>query len=619
MKLHAEPFHSTGAMGGQGALKLLGSLNFDFWSHVMRETIQNVWDAADPDRCSPVEFLADLRTYSREDWEPVWEGVFGRTVPPSNDRGSEFPGDWGQLKPAGPRKMLVLADRNSNGMGGPDQADSGNLFDTIVPRDFADFVYNLGVPPDTKSGGGTYGYGKSVLYRASLASTIIVHTHCTDELGRPDSRFIAIGLGKPYGDRRTGQPMTGRHWWGDTDTYGEVGPIRGDEADSLAEAIGFPRFEPDERGTSIGITVPNYAEKGHEFLQRIQAASLWHCWPKLLDEAGDPEMRFHFSMNGERIPQLLPRDVDGLGPFCDAYMAMDDPEHVNTHLIRAQRPKRDLGRLHLRRFPEREDPETPLMRPFDGRSRHVAVMRTPNLVVRYYEHPVNPVPSQGWVGVFKALPEMDREFAWVEPPAHDSWSNDAGAGPSGTKTSFPRVALRNIKTLVAEFLSVDLSTGSGTGGSLGELSETLGQLFSPGGGTGIGGSGPAGTPRVASQSTMRPVISVADQELDRESDRLIHRYPFELEHVPGTSGSVLSAKVEVVVVGGATESSSPWGLRGAEVTGFQDPCGDMLPGEQVVVPVDHPGGMWKVVVHGPLRTEIRLRLDAVSATDEEVD
>jgi len=26
-----------------------------------------------------------------------------------------------------------------------------------------------------------------------------------------------------------------------------------------------------------------------------------------------------------------------------------------------------------------------------------------------------------------------------------------------------------------------------------------------------------------------------------------------------------------------------------------------------------------VVVHGPLRTEIRLRLDAVSATDEEVD
>ena len=88
MKLHAEPFHSTGAMGGQGALKLLGSLNFDFWSHVMRETIQNVWDAADPDRCSPVEFLADLRTYSREDWEPVWEGVFGRTVPPSNDRGS---------------------------------------------------------------------------------------------------------------------------------------------------------------------------------------------------------------------------------------------------------------------------------------------------------------------------------------------------------------------------------------------------------------------------------------------------------------------------------------------------------------------------------------------------
>ena len=140
----------------------------------------------------------------------------------------------------------------------------------------------------------------------------------------------------------------------------------------------------------VAIAVPDLVGDNQTFIEGLQAASLWHCWPKLLTTTGDPEMRFQFALDGEPLPDLQPGDIEGLQPFCDAYRGMEDTDHKNTHLIRSQRPRKNLGQLHLRRFPEAEDLPTPTMRPFEGRTQHVAVMRTPNLVVRYYPHLPNP-------------------------------------------------------------------------------------------------------------------------------------------------------------------------------------------------------------------------------------
>ena len=46
------------------------------------------------------------------------------------------------------------------------------------PRDFVDFVRNIGQPPDKDLGGGSFGYGKAAFYIASRARTILVDTLC---------------------------------------------------------------------------------------------------------------------------------------------------------------------------------------------------------------------------------------------------------------------------------------------------------------------------------------------------------------------------------------------------------------------------------------------------------
>ena len=73
-------------------------------------------------------------------------------------------------------------------------------------------------------------------------------------------------------------------------------------------------------------------------------------------------------------------------------------------------------------------------------------------------------------------------------------------------------------------------------------------------------------------------------------------------------------RVEVI---GGTENSPPWGQRGADIVGFEDPDGELNPGATIDIPADHPGGTWKVLVHGPLNAQIRLRLDSEVTPEEE--
>ena len=453
MELYSEPFADTGNMGGQGVRRLLDGHRLDFWSVFVREMIQNSWDAGKSDRDAPVAFSLDLKSYSKEDWKAVWKEAFAESAPvdsesgPSDGKGSQ----WQNLKPTGPKRLLLVADRDTNGMGGPAQASTAG---SAVRRDFVDFVFNIGIPPDTEAGGGTFGYGKSVLYNASLASTILVHTHCRDEDDNLDSRLISIGLGSPQENPREGTVLTGRNWWGDTDSYDLVGPVRGEEADRIADLIGLPKFEPSETGTTVAVVAPRVNQEPREFMEVLQKACLWHCWPKVLDTGGGPDMTFSFAVDGEQLPALEPDDIDRLKPFCDAFRKLQKgPSEDKVHRIRSLRPRKDVGNFGIELFPFPAGADDPPMRPFQGPTHHVAVMRTPNLVVRYYPFTEHQLPNMEWAGVFKVLPEMDREFAGYEPPAHDEWLTTTGF----YERNFWRISSKRIEELVATEVGNDLS------------------------------------------------------------------------------------------------------------------------------------------------------------------
>src|SRR5262249_45025791 len=89
--------------------------------------------------------------------------------------------------------VLDIADRRTTGLGGPTRADVV----TEDRRDFVNFFRNIGQPPGRRFGGGTFGFGKAVLYIASAARTIVVYTRCRDGKG-VESRLMAAALGDQF-------------------------------------------------------------------------------------------------------------------------------------------------------------------------------------------------------------------------------------------------------------------------------------------------------------------------------------------------------------------------------------------------------------------------------------
>ena len=95
-------------------------------------------------------------------------------------------------------RLLAISDRGTIGLGGPTRADVAS--GPGVPRDFVDFLRNVGLPPDKPMTGGTYGYGKAAAYIASRARTIVVHTRWPSPDGL-ESRFMGAGRVRPTSRR----------------------------------------------------------------------------------------------------------------------------------------------------------------------------------------------------------------------------------------------------------------------------------------------------------------------------------------------------------------------------------------------------------------------------------
>ena len=102
----------------------------------------------------------------------------------------------------------------------------------------------MGDPRETDDGGGTYGFGKAVFFRASEASTIVVHTRCRNEHDEVESRLVGCALGSSY--ESDGCVHTGRRWFGIPDGANNLEPIRGEDADAIAKPLGFPPLAPGE-------------------------------------------------------------------------------------------------------------------------------------------------------------------------------------------------------------------------------------------------------------------------------------------------------------------------------------------------------------------------------------
>jgi hypothetical protein len=612
LDLHSERYQPTGSVASEGVQNQLGRPDLDPLAVLVRETVQNSWDARLADDETVLFSLAGWQLTSAQR-RTLQELVFARLAPKLG-LGALLAGD-------DPINVLAMSDRGTTGLGGPTRADQ-------APRpgeatDFVDFLRNVGTPPDKRLGGGTYGFGKVSLYLTSAVRTICVHTHCASADG-VDARFMAAALGPHYTDDRV--RYTGRHWWGRLARDGIADPLTGREADALAAKIGLPGFERGQTGTTILQLAPAFGERTPEQALRFIALTIvWYFWPKMIPRSGDAvPMNFEVSWNGEGLEIPKPEKYPPLQGFVTAMKELKrtrpraDPNPLTELLsIECQRPIQTLGKLSLCRFPfkprapadtgDDEPPEAIL-----GPAHHVALMRNAELVVKYLPGPPLPYDQLEYAGVFLPDEEVDGAFAKAEPPTHDEWTPKMVEDRH--EKTFVKVALRRIDEALEAFaLPSDRVGETGDQPPLGAFSSVLGNLLPGVDGTGAGRqpSRPAAPPRRGTgnrPAQPRITIGQAGSLCVIDEVRAV-RTTFGIRHAEGSAGTVVVAVPTVSVLeGSAVETDPPEGAEIPRVLAWFGPHGRPLrTGDRVRIGLND-GDQWEVAVSVPVDTVVRLEL-----------
>ncbi|TCM39647.1 hypothetical protein [Kribbella sp. VKM Ac-2568] len=653
---YSEPYNPTGGLAAEGVLNQLGRPDIEALEVLVREAVQNCWDAKRPD-VGKIQVEIGRRILDDQRLAAVRQEFL--VDPPPGLPLAE------QLTPG--MEILYFADFGTDGLGGPTRADRPGM-----KRDFVDFVRNIGQPPDKDLGGGSFGYGKAAFYIASRARTIIVDTLCINGDGQLERRLLACALGENFDE--DGRPYTGRHWWGVIeDDVPE--PLTGNRANEVAELLGLPdRSDISELGTTVVVVAPGVAPESDDekdrTLEFIADAVIWNFWPRIISTSGGVArtMEFRLLENGRPVRLPDPRTHPRLRGFVEAMDRLrEDPdgddELVLDRQIECRRPMRSLGRIVIQKGPVA--PLLPVKRAVPQGARitadsvhHVALMRNAELVVKYLPGPSPIVGRLGYSGVFRCSVDVDEAFRRAEPPTHDDWIYRSVSREDHQRT-FVKVALERIASLCREAAGYNGAGGTVVDGDavpLGEFADSLALLLpgaeGPGArrpaastakhvrkrrnapgragvskasdgvwvSEGVGGAPQGGSSEGASAGSTRdadappPVRrrypelrSVGEPSLAIANDgTAVVRYAFELR----TYGQrvALDARVEVMTNDGSqVEADAPLGYSPPVVRSWSGPGPREHHEGRPVVGPDDVDGRWYVEI--PLRDEAMMRVD----------
>jgi hypothetical protein len=470
----SQPFPPTGAIASEGIRNQLGRPPVDPLTVFVRETAQNSWDARVPG--GPTTYRLELTTVAPTH-RPTWERLL--TPPPRSQQHLGI----GRAVRTPNLRLLSVVDRGTSGLGGPTRADA---LSEHGRRDWVSFVLNVGERRDTERGGGTYGYGKAVLYRLSRVGTILVYTRTVEPDTGPTTRLIGIALGSSFETRgrvdEVPRPYTGRHWWGDVQDD-HVEPLVDGEADAVARSLGIRPFLDDETGTTLVVVDPDLddiqdTDGGPDAAARHLADTIaWQVWPILLPERGDDRMIGEVVADGRTHPVPDPAGTYPLDLFVAAYRRQRSGKGT---VLECGRPRRRLGRFALEQtivlpMPEGTGSLAAAYAGVPGDPHHVCLMRSPELVVRYHEGTPPGLVGKVYAGVFRADDDLDEIFAAAEPPTHDNWVHEQLTGDART---FVRTTFRRITEQLTKFRPIAVTTReAGAGGfALGAASNFLGGI-----------------------------------------------------------------------------------------------------------------------------------------------
>lgn len=432
---HAQRASADGTTYGDAVSETVQSSSLGQWELFVRETLQNSWDARDESRVDDgVTFAIDYLDLERDQIDFLRDSILGNNPVGLNELEKSLN--------SGSLSMLVVSDRGTHGLRGTTKNTVGQDGES----DFVSFVRNIGRSQEKKLGGGTFGFGKAVIFKAGRTSTVLTYSRTKDADGHDCSRFIAIANGPGFTHENT--YYTGRHWWGEQriDKNGEnrteyAEPITGRDADFIAESLGLDGYFTDNQpyGTSIAILDPRFDTDNEEkdasnAFEKLPGYLAKWAWPHMIDtHTGMDPITFIVNRNGKPLEIPDPKEDLGLRHLVKAYEiackeAPSEPNEWQSTLLgkvavlAMKRPKnKRLGKLAVRLFRAPVEAENTVLDM--NVSGLVATMRKPRMIVEYKQDVITDA-LENYCGAFVADDEADPVFARSEPSAHDRW--DAG-------------------------------------------------------------------------------------------------------------------------------------------------------------------------------------------------
>jgi hypothetical protein len=337
----------------------------------------------------------------------------------------------------GSLRVMLIEDHGTRGLTGGEDDQSGN-FNALCRHE-------LVTSSERRDSGGSFGVGKSVLWRFSNLSTVLFSSWLSDE---DRMRFFGRSL-LPWHEA-DGEAWEGSGWLGireESNRGSRAVSVLGRAAEDLADACGIGR-DPGETGTSIlvlGFDEPTLeVEPEIEELCNliVESAARWF-WPALV--RGSMEVLVEGWRDDEEVyaRHVHPTFAE-VAPFVEAWSGTPEPdgtpeapgEIVERELrisIPAQRNRRDLiqnprpatdGLVRLR-----------VRQAESGETEHlntVALQRGTGMVVDYRE--IRPRAGLDFnfhavldAGTARGESDADRaveEFLRAaEPPAHQDWTH----------------------------------------------------------------------------------------------------------------------------------------------------------------------------------------------------
>ena len=154
--LYSEPNSVNGGISADGASNLMGATSLSPIEIVLRETLQNSWDASLGQFTQPV---FNIKVRSLRESEENCINNFLSELPPigtiDRKRLDQFLAKENKV-------VLEISDFGTKGLGGPLSASESHEDDKDY--DFVNFVKNFGSHKHKENQGGEYGYGLSLIH-----------------------------------------------------------------------------------------------------------------------------------------------------------------------------------------------------------------------------------------------------------------------------------------------------------------------------------------------------------------------------------------------------------------------------------------------------------------------